>query len=930
MENNNEYTFYKGLDSFGYDSMCVGQKSVEELKKICNSSKDYIGFNTYGFIKHYICNISDLKPVASFKSPTEGIYVHNEKYNAQLKNMMKTFTYFSDYEFYSGVDSPGNDVIRTNSKMSLQDIKILTDNGNYAGFNTMGCIKSKIIPLDKLKKLNTVQYSQGLYVKKQKFRVKLICDWTTSENLCNEWNKMTKGNYTWNDIEVTWANDNVDFYVIINKPTIGNEFYIPDRTIVLQMEPWCYNKDQNWGVKTWGAWAKPSETTFLNVRPHINYLNTTFWQLKTTYTEFKNTFNINKTKLISSICSSKYFDPGHVKRIDFLKFVESKNDGLVKIDIYNKDNQHNFKNYVGPHPLGDKDAGIMPYKYYFMPENNEEHNFITEKIWEPLLCECLCFYWGCPNISDWIDERAIILLDMNDFEKSYNIIKTAILNDEWSKRLDVIRREKQKILDYYNFFPTLERIIKQDFKFNYKPTDEEVIYHKYFKDILGENINSVGFIHSCTINDNIDVLTNIVSNIIKSGTLDNLDYLYIINIGNKITGNYSNKKIKIINYSDNAQLFEKPTINLIHTFSQFNECKILYLHTKGISYTKQNNSMLYTNVTDWTNYMLYFLLDKHELCIDLLDIYDIIGCNYSEKPHKHFSGNFWWADSKYIRKLNKIKSNVRHDCEWYILGSDNPNMYNIYSSNIDHYKDSYPSSMYENKLDIESFYNFNSNNRIKCVNLLRREDRKKEMIEIFNKSNLDSYDFFEAVDGQKLVINDDILNLFKDNDFGSKKGVVGCALSHYEIWKNLIIDTKYENYLVFEDDVELCDNFLFKFNHVLKLLNDKPDWDIVYLGYSTRNDKKYVNKELTIREYDLANNIGGTFCYLVSKSGANKFLTFIKQHGIKHGIDYLMFHYYKEMNLKQYQVVNPLVLSECARGNCIVDSDIQYDKTKLF
>ncbi len=928
MENNNEYTFYKGLDSFGYDSMCVGQKSVEELKKICNSNVNYIGFNTYGFIKHYICNISDLKPVASFKSPIEGVYVHNEKYNAQLKNMMKTFTYFDDYEFYSGLDSPGHDAVRVNPKMSLQDIKIMADKNNYLAFTTSGHIKSKICSPDKLTKLNTTQYNQGIYIKKQKFRIKLICDWT--DNLCNEWNKMTKGNYTWNDMEFTNENTNIDFFVIINKPRSSNEFYIPDRTIVLQMEPWCYNPDQNWGVKTWGIWAKPSETTFLNVRPHTDYLNTTFWQLKTTYTEFKNTFNINKTKLMSSICSSKYFDPGHVKRIDFLKFVESKNDDLVKIDIYNKDNQHKFRNYVGPHPPNDKDVGIMPYKYYFMPENNEERNFITEKIWEPLLCECLCFYWGCPNISDWIDQRAIILLDMNDFEKSFNIVKNAILNDEWSKRIDVIRREKQKILDYYNFFPTLERIIKQDFKFNYKPSDEEVIYHKYFKDILEKDVNSVGFIHSCTVNDNIDVLTNIVNRVIDTGTLDNLDYLYIVNIGNKIAGHYDNDKIKIINYSENTQLFEKPTINLIHTFSQFHDCKVLYLHTKGISYTKQNNGILYTNVTDWTNYMLYFLLDKNEFCIDLLDVYNAVGCNYSENPRKHFSGNFWWADSKYIKKLTKISSNVRHDCEWYILSDNNVSLYNLCSSNVDHYKVSYPLNLYENKLDIDSFYNFNNNNRIKCVNLLRREDRKKEMTELFNKSNLDSYDFFEAVDGQKLVVTENILKLFKDNDFGSKKGVIGCALSHYEIWKSLIADTNYENYLVFEDDVEICDNFLFKFNHVLKLLNDKPDWDIVYLGYSTRSDKKYVNKELSIREYDLVNNIGGTFCYLISKSGANKFLTFIEQYGIKHGIDYLMFHYHKEMGLKQYQVVNPLVLSECARGNCIVDSDIQYDKTKLF
>jgi len=928
MINSDEYSFYRHLDSFGSDSMCVGIMPIDGLKKVCNSNKEYTGFNTFGFIKHFICDIKDLKPVPAFKGPTEGIYIHNERYNNQLKNMMKTYLYIDGYDFYSGLDSPNHDAIRVNPKMSLQEIKIMAEKNNYPAFNTLGHIKNKICSPDKLTKLNTTQYSQGIYIKKQKFRVKLICDWT--DNLCEEWNKMTKGNYTWNDIEFTNENSDIDFYVIINKPRTSNEHYIPERTIVLQMEPWCYNPDQNWGVKTWGQWAKPDESKFLQVRPHTNYLNTTFWQLKTTYTEFKNMFDIKKSKLISSICSSKYFDPGHVKRIDFLKFVESKNDDLIKIDIYNHDNKHNFKNYVGPHPVGNKEVGIMPYKYYFMPENNEEHNFITEKIWEPLLCECVCFYWGCPNVTDWIDERAIILLDMNDFEKSFNIIKNAILNDEWSKRLDVIRREKQKVLDYYNFFPTMERVIKQDFKFHYKPNDNDITYHKYFRDIMGQDIKHIGFIHSCTIDDNIEVLTKIVNKVIKTGLLDKLDYLYVVNIGNKIAGNYSSNKIKVINYSENPHLFEKPTINLINVFSHYHDSKILYLHTKGISYNEENNKILYTNITDWTNYLLYFLVDKHELCMDLLDIYDTVGCNYSEKPHKHYSGNFWWADSKYVKKLSQIKSNVRHDCEWYVLSGPELNMYNLYSSNVDHYQVSYPLNMYENKLDIDKFYNFDNSNRIKCVNLLRREDRKIIMTKLFEDSMLmENCDFFEAVDGQKLVITDDVLKLFKDNDFGSRPGFIGCALSHYEIWKSLVIDSNYENYLVFEDDVEICNNFLFKFNRALELLKDM-DWDIVYLGYTTRVEQKYVKKELSIIEYDLMGNIGGTFCYLISKRGASKFLKFIEENGIKHGIDYLMFHYYREMDLKQYQVLNPLVMSECVRGNGPVDSDIQYDRTKLF
>ena len=115
-----------------------------------------------------------------------------------------------------------------------------------------------------------------------------------------------------------------------------------------------------------------------------------------------------------------------------------------------------------------------------MVENNCEHNFITEKIWEPLLAETLCFYDGCPNITDHIDSRAFVQINMDDFEGSLEIIRTAIREDWWSQRIDFIRQEKQRVLDYFGFFPTVERVLKQDFKMKIHPTDDDITYAKYF------------------------------------------------------------------------------------------------------------------------------------------------------------------------------------------------------------------------------------------------------------------------------------------------------------------------------------------------------------------------------------------------------------------------------------------------------------------
>src|SRR5271170_2737533 len=118
-------------------------------------------------------------------------------------------------------------------------------------------------------------------------RIKLIGSfWGSPEELCRAWERMSQGQLRWNDIEFTWEDRDVDFYVIINAPSPG-ERYVPARTILFQMEPWCGELYQTWGVKTWGEWAEPDPSQFLQVRTHRTHLNNAFWQLKATYDELR-------------------------------------------------------------------------------------------------------------------------------------------------------------------------------------------------------------------------------------------------------------------------------------------------------------------------------------------------------------------------------------------------------------------------------------------------------------------------------------------------------------------------------------------------------------------------------------------------------------------------------------------------------------------
>ena len=244
----------------------------------------------------------------------------------------------------------------------------------------------------------------------------------------------------WNNAIELVIND-PDYYVIINST---NEYYDPSRTVIFQMEPWIFSPEKNWGVKTWGKWAVPDPEKFLKVFTHRDSLNNVQWEIRN---NFVNDLEYSKLDKVLSICSQKNFDTGHILRNKFINFM-----GIF--DIYGRQNYHSFNNYKGPLPNDDKIL-IKDYKYYFSCENNSEYNYATEKIWEPILCETLCFYWGCPNLEEYINPLAFVRLPLDDFEESKRIIMSSISNNLWEQRIDIIRQEKKKILNNLAFFPRI-------------------------------------------------------------------------------------------------------------------------------------------------------------------------------------------------------------------------------------------------------------------------------------------------------------------------------------------------------------------------------------------------------------------------------------------------------------------------------------------
>ena len=145
-----------------------------------------------------------------------------------------------------------------------------------------------------------------------------------------------------------------------------------------------------------------------------------------------------------------------MKRIELCKTQDYMNIS----DTFGKDNYFGLNNYSGEVIDERKENILLEYKYHLVVENNKEYNYATEKLWDALICECLSFYWGCPNLEEYLDPLCFVRLDLNDIPDSIEIIKKAMKEDWWSQRINIIRREKEKVINKLGFFPNLAKIIK--------------------------------------------------------------------------------------------------------------------------------------------------------------------------------------------------------------------------------------------------------------------------------------------------------------------------------------------------------------------------------------------------------------------------------------------------------------------------------------
>ena len=235
------------------------------------------------------------------------------------------------------------------------------------------------------------------------------------------------------------------------------------------------------------------------------------------------------------------------------------------------------------------------------------------------------------------------------------------------------------------------------------------------------------------------------------------------------------------------------------------------------------------------------------------------------------------------------------------------------------------------------------------IGLEKRFDRRAAIQSNFKELN---YEHYNAINGdelniQKLVEDGIISNCIKSPLTGiMTKGVIGCALSHLNIWKKIAEED--EMALILEDDAFLdCHiNTLFSsFKNIEKL----KEWDVIFLGkqsvdiinhkLSPSNYSEYVESVSNYAEDLHEMRYGaGFFCahaYILNKDSANKLIEQAEK-GIDYPID-VFIEEMKKFNFKIYSTARSLIrqkshalLDTLKKENSLkdIDSDTWVNKRK--
>ncbi len=156
----------------------------------------------------------------------------------------------------------------------------------------------------------------------------------------------------------------------------------------------------------------------------------------------------------------------HRQRFDFMQKLMQL---MPEIHVYGR----------GARPLDDKADALDTYRYHVAIENYIGPHHWTEKLSDAFLGLTLPFYAGCTNASDYFPAESFIPIDIKDPVGAARIIRQAIADGEYEKRLPAIIEARRRVLYEHNFFTIVSREIEKRHRSVVQVSEHAVIYSRH-------------------------------------------------------------------------------------------------------------------------------------------------------------------------------------------------------------------------------------------------------------------------------------------------------------------------------------------------------------------------------------------------------------------------------------------------------------------
>jgi glycosyl transferase family 25 len=205
--------------------------------------------------------------------------------------------------------------------------------------------------------------------------------------------------------------------------------------------------------------------------------------------------------------------------------------------------------------------------------------------------------------------------------------------------------------------------------------------------------------------------------------------------------------------------------------------------------------------------------------------------------------------------------------------------------------------------------------KIFVVHYKKLINRKTHVLEQFKKHNITDYEFIE-IDRDEL--HEQNISMFENNYSTSQ---IAILLSHFYAYKQ--ISDKYDNGLIFEDDIILSDNFMNILNNYMSQLPENYDMLFIGDGCNLHIEKYKLIPNKNIYEKCLyPTSWGGdgasrcTDSYIISKKGAKKLCEYINNllYKINLPIDWWLNVASRDNNFKVYWAEPTIVTQGTQNG----------------